>query len=240
MRTSIFWRSTAAILSTIGLASASAAGLVAQRAAGSGAGEGGRSSTPAAASSTTAAGEPDFVRVQRPRLTFGPSRLAIVQARLRPQNGEPFVVLTPLAADVVSSQGLVPEAILGRLRSAPDDGVVQPLDPANFLPNPQFVEFLHGIVRQFAPALPEYQNLARNQRSGWIYVIDGRSSGGTYVRATDVIGAFGVKGGIARPEAYRPNPDYALLSSDGFPQLHPVLKDQLIGGLVALNAKQER
>ncbi len=178
---------------------------------------------------------PDFDNAVRPSASFGTTKLNIVRATVRPQGEAPYLVLTPLPADLVSAQGLVPEAVIGTLRPSTGWEPGQPLRPADFTPNPAFVDVLQQVVGRFAPAMPEYQDVARYQRSGWLYVVDGRLPAAAEVRSKDVLGAFLIKGGIARPDDYRPNPAYAVLTTEGFVQLHPVLRDQLIGTLAARN-----
>src|SRR5215813_10345069 len=103
-------------------------------------------------------------------------------------------------------EGLAREAVVGRLKRLSDIEGAGGFGPEDFIPSPIFTEFLHRVVAKHAPELVDYQNLAKKQRDGWVYVIDGRTDRSKNpIPPRDILGAFAVHGGIIMPNSYRPN-----------------------------------
>jgi hypothetical protein len=139
------------------------------------------------------------------------------------------------------TQGLAPEAMVGRLNELSDtegrDGVV----PSNFVAGPPFVDLLHRLVSERVPNIPEYQAEASAIGDGWLYVVDRRGRVKTELESPqDVVGAIAIRGGIVQRGSYRRNDGYALLTTDGFSLFHKDLTDALMNTLLSINAQQSQ
>jgi hypothetical protein len=142
-----------------------------------------------------------------------------------PEGLKDVVSLVPQEAAFES--GFASEAIVGVCTQLLEKG--DRITVANFRPNKQFVELLHGIIAAQGPQLPALQAEARRQVAGWVYIIDGRTpTPGGEVPPHDIIGVFAVKDGAIVPNSYQPNPNHRILSTDGLFQLEPTLRARLM------------
>ena len=64
-------------------------------------------------------------------------------------------------------------AIVGSLVRSIDDGGT--LSPENFVPNPEFVAFMHEVIQRRGCEVAGLQASARQQGEGWVYILDGRT-----------------------------------------------------------------
>jgi hypothetical protein len=151
--------------------------------------------------------------------------------------GGPQDLVTVLSPEVVSAEGLAPEAVVGicaRLL-----GEEEPISPALFAQNRGFVNLLHWVIAEHGPSLPGVQSAAARQGEGWVYVIDARTpdpSGD--VPTQDVLGAFAVREGVIVAESYQRNPNHILLSERGFFRLDPELHRRLLHELEKLGPRR--
>jgi hypothetical protein len=83
-------------------------------------------------------------------------------------------IVSLLSEDVVFAKGLVPQAVVGKLRKASSDGGT--LTQANFVGNPAFVDFLHQVIAVHAPREAEFIAEAKRRVTGRVYVVDGRTA----------------------------------------------------------------
>jgi hypothetical protein len=151
-----------------------------------------------------------------------------------PEGFKDYVTL--VSPEVSFKQGLAPEAILGVLSRPVDAG--QPISPAVFAGNPVFVQFLHDVIARHAPTEPSCQSHARQQGTGWLYIIDQRTATPDGdVPAEDIVGGLEVKQGEVVAGSYRPNPNHRILSERGFFQVSPFLQACL---LKEISARQGR
>jgi hypothetical protein len=106
---------------------------------------------------------------------------------------------------------------------------------AGFLPNPEFVRFMHRVIREAGPRNASMQASAAEQRDGWIYVIDLRTAEGPqgYVPPEDISGAFEIKDGQILPDTYRPNDRHLVLSDQGLVQPGPALHQGMVDAVWA-------
>ena len=152
---------------------------------------------------------------------------------VRTPDGERYYV-TLLPPELIRSQGLAPEAILGVLS--------RPLGPGEritsdiFSRNSVFVDFLHEVIARHAPGQPALQVEAKRLGNGWVYVIDRRTRDPQRgVPPEDILGAFEVKDRAVVAASYRRSPNHRILSADGFFQLEPELRQCLMEELKARN-----
>src|SRR5262245_29225802 len=97
-------------------------------------------------------------------------------------------VLSLLTPEEVQSLGGLPgEAILGVYAGSTDS-------LETFRPNRTFIDFLHRVIADHGSCSAELAEGARQQRNGWLYVIDPRTPEGPNgnVGPEDIVGAFEV------------------------------------------------
>ena len=136
-----------------------------------------------------------------------------------------YVSLLPV--DHVTKHGLDPRAIVGEVVG--DTGSGGSLTPEHFVGNHAFHEFLHEVVARHAPTMPGFAEDARQQRDGWIYVIDQRTpTPGGRVPPEDVIGGFEVRDGHVVAHSYLPIPSHQLMTERGFFNLGDELQARLV------------
>src|SRR5262245_41224535 len=128
-----------------------------------------------------------------------------------------------LPNDFVFAHGLPPEAIIGVLLRPLEPG--ETISPDAFARNRIFVDFMHEVIARRAPGLPGLIAEARQQREGWVYLVDQRTRNPQgEVPPEDIVGCFQVKDGLIVPASYQPSPRHLILSADGFFQLGPELQ----------------
>jgi hypothetical protein len=133
-------------------------------------------------------------------------------------------VVSLLAPEEGFHKGLPPEAVVGTL--PPNVNSVNQID---FKPNPAFVDFLHMVIRRYAPLSADLQNAAKRKHEGWMYIIDCRVPNPQgEVESEDVIGAFKIEAGLIVPDSYRRNNQHLLVSQRGLFCLDDWLKSKLL------------
>lgn len=139
-----------------------------------------------------------------------------------------YVTLVPSGEAI--KRGLVPQEIIGQLFDLNRaDG---PFEPDNFARNRVFVDFMHGVIREHGPSVPNLVEAAKKQMNGWVYIIDGRTPEPQgAVPAEDLVGGFQVEDGELVAGSYQPNPNHRILSNRGFFQLETVLEQRLLDEL---------
>lgn len=150
-------------------------------------------------------------------------RYVVVVAR--PPGAEADMHLaTPLTLEQIQGRGgLVPAAIMGRFH----DGV---LDAEHFEANSPFLRALHGVIERWVPQQAEFVETAREQGSGSMVVIDGRTPDrSARVPPVDLLGAFEVEGGVLGK--YYPNPEHRLVTDGGWMWLDAPLHEALVAEL---------
>ena len=102
-----------------------------------------------------------------------------------------------------------------------------------FRPNRAFIDLLHRVIAEVGARSPELAAAAREQRDGWLYVIDPRTPEGPDGRVgpEDIIGAFEVRGGALVPGSYQPNDGYRVLTENGMTQLTPAQREAFVAAL---------
>lgn len=138
--------------------------------------------------------------------------------------GEQFKALSWLSQERIFEKGLPSKAIIGLLPHSETR-----LDPATFKPNPEFVAFLHEVIKTYAPLDPDLQAEARKQGQGWLYIIDGRTpTPQDNVPPEDIIGAFQLQAGKIMAGSYQGNQNHRLVTTFGLLRLDPFLQDKLL------------
>jgi hypothetical protein len=146
-------------------------------------------------------------------------------------------LVTLLPPESFFADGLVPEAVIGTCLRPVATG--EAIRPDNFARNPEFVEFMHGLIAAQGPQLPGLRAEARRQGDGWVYLIDGRTrTPQGSVPPHDVIGVFQVENGLIVAGSYRGNPNHRILSEDGFFQLPADLQELLLAELLRRNRER--
>lgn len=139
-------------------------------------------------------------------------------------------IVSVLPEETAFVKGLVPQAIVGKLLKPLAEGGT--LTPGNFARNTEFVDFLHEIVARYGPDEADLVAEAKRLGSGRLYVIDGRTpTPQRDVPPHDIIGSFGVEGGVVARDSYERNPNHVILSELGFSVLDPPLQVRLLAEL---------
>jgi hypothetical protein len=141
------------------------------------------------------------------------------------KNNNHHQIVSLLAPEDVDSGGLPSVSILGTLSESNSQDIT--LD--NFVANPDFIDFMHNIVANFAPDSHQLTAEAQQQNHGWIYIIDGRyDSQKEDVSPEDIIGTFEVKEGKILTESYQRNNNHLIFSQNGFFKLEATLETHLL------------
>ena len=128
--------------------------------------------------------------------------------------------------DVDQIGGLPSEAVCGRFDSGN-------LSPEHFRVNPVFVDFMHACIRTKGIELPSLTNAAKQQKNGYLYVIDFRTPDGIMgnVPPEDIVGAFQVENGVIIKNSYWRNDVHKIYTKNGLVKLpkdiHKLLIDEL-------------
>lgn len=135
----------------------------------------------------------------------------------------PYCVLSLLAPEDIQD-GLPTEAIIGTLPAN-----VTSISPIHFKPNPAFANFMHDVIRRYAPLHKDLQDAAQRKAEGWIYIIDCRVTDPQgEVEKEDVIGAFKIESGVIVPDSYQRNNGHLLVSNRGPFCLDDFLRSKLL------------
>lgn len=153
------------------------------------------------------------------------------------QGEQEQLIVSCLPHEHVFNNGLVPEAIIGKLeRPLAED---ETITPDIFSANVVFKAFLHDVIAQNAPLSMGLIDEARRQRNGFVYVIDQRTpTPAGEVPPYDIFGGFEVNCGLIVDGSYQRNENHSVLSSDGFFQIGYELQATLIEELTDLKSPQ--
>jgi hypothetical protein len=125
-----------------------------------------------------------------------------------------------------STEHDIAPAIVGSLVRSIDEGGT--MSSENFVPNSEFVAFMHEVIQRRGCELASLQASARQQGKGWTYILDARTPDPQgNVPMEDII-AFEVQSGNLVLESYWPNPDHVLFSGRGLCQLPSELFEFLL------------
>jgi hypothetical protein len=147
--------------------------------------------------------------------------------------GRAVSAVSLLSSEHVARHGLAHEAILGSLRVSPQHG--GEITPANFVANPQFVDFLQEFLGRVAPTDPALARAARAQGDGWVYLLDRRTPTPMGdVPAEDIFGGFEVRGGELVAGSWHPMDSHRLVTERGVFRLDRFLAPRLLEALEQL------
>lgn len=144
--------------------------------------------------------------------------------------GNDMAALSMLSPDVVNSQGLPAEAVMGEVDPRQPNMTVD-----GFTPNDAFLTLLGQVITEHAPSLETMQKQAEKVQNGPVYVVDHRNiNKGRKPPFEDVIGWFGVRDGVVLTESWNLSPNYKLLSNDGPIELESLLEEKLLEAIQAI------
>ena len=146
-------------------------------------------------------------------------------------------VVTYLPMEKFFKEGLDPKAIVGMLTeliAETETPVVleKPLiNPENFVRHRIFFDHLHSLVADIVPKIPGFVEGARQQGTGYFYLIDARTPDphGAPLEdmEDDVVGAFELDSGRMKSNSYWANQNYKLVTENGMFNL-PWLERELL------------
>ncbi len=116
------------------------------------------------------------------------------------------------------------KAIVGILKNSN-----QPIIHDNIIYNPEFVDFFHKTMLAFAEFTAGTNPISS---SGFMYVVDERSTTPDMPAQKDIIGSFEVQAGILLKDTYLPNKNYQFISDEGLFKLPAQIERVLFMALV--------
>lgn len=135
--------------------------------------------------------------------------------------------LTLLNPDVVLEKGLRNQVILGEIKGT------DRIDRQEFTPNAAFLELFHRTVAKTMLRESGCVEKANKKGSGWIFLVDGRvKDRQNRSDSKDIIGSYKVEAGKMVEGSYNANPNYCVISEDGFFKLPRRLKNALMNELL--------
>jgi hypothetical protein len=163
---------------------------------------------------------------------MNPRNLSVRVCRVEtPEGTKDYVTCSPRPN--LFTSGLAPEEIVGVLQRPLRTG--EAITPTIFARNRVFVEFMQSVIAHRGPTVRGLIARANQQGEGWVLVIDQRTPTPTgAVPPEDIVGAFAVNRGALVPGSYKPNPNHALLTGNGFFQLGDELQECLLEALAGL------
>jgi hypothetical protein len=145
-------------------------------------------------------------------------------------------LVTCNAGERLSRGGKLPSELIMGVLLEPSEDFASGVRPDNFGTNTTFVHFLQQIIGKYGPDTVQLRVDAESIKNGTLYVVDERAPRPEpdqqwEVFNDDILGEFDVKNGFIVPDSYRPNRDYRVLSSRGFPQLEDEMMEFLVWAL---------
>lgn len=140
--------------------------------------------------------------------------------------GEKVFYYTFLPEDLVTKHGLPKELIVG----AVDDPRLAEGDLFEYVVkslkvNRDFKDTVHNFCLDVLSGMSKFLNKAKEQRSGWLYIIDQRTpEPAGEVPPGDIIGAFEISNG--KIASYKPNPNYSIKSKNGMVDFGPAINPE--------------
>ena len=140
--------------------------------------------------------------------------------------GKKRYFMTLLDPETVYKKGLKRQIILGEVKQ---------LDSVNrqeFTPNAAFMELFHRVVSKEMMKEQGCTSAAKKKRSGWIYLVDNRVKDRQQKSdQKDIIGSCKVEDARMIEGSYNANPNYCIISEDGFFKLPRRIQLALINEL---------
>jgi len=131
--------------------------------------------------------------------------------------------LSFLPRQEVFGKSLPNKAIIGYVRN-----LQEPLIPKNIYLNPIFLNLFHHVIKETSASLDACRKEAERQKEGYVYIIDPRDKNYPNTKQADIIGTFQVSNGKLIFDSYRPNPEYQIVSIDGFSKLPDIFFANLL------------
>lgn len=147
-------------------------------------------------------------------------------------NETPRDIVAIVPHELAFQHGLADESIIGALRRPVSAGPgVGAITPENFVPSRAFGDFLHRFVAAEIYRSPAARKQAAVQRSGYLYIMDGRTPDPAgAVPPEDILGAVQIGDGMLVPGTYQRNFKHQLFTRHGF----FLLSEELERGLLAV------
>jgi len=134
--------------------------------------------------------------------------------------------LTLLDPAIIRKKGLKKQVILGEVTRGDN------VNCQEFVPNAAFLELFHKIVSREILKESDLKAAAKKKGSGWLYIVDGRVKDRQEKSdQKDIIGSCRVSNGKILEGSYNANPNYCIISEDGFFKLPHRIRLALINEL---------
>lgn len=151
--------------------------------------------------------------------------------KVRKPDGDFATVISYFEPDVLNDlDGLPGEFVCGEIRDAADlEDENFDFRPEQVQENPVFTSFLHEFIATQANLNEELKEAAREQKEGFVYMIDQRTPDAeSDVPPADIIGAFEIEDGAITPESYSPNPEHQMVTEDGLVEIGEDLREAML------------
>jgi hypothetical protein len=151
--------------------------------------------------------------------------------KVQKPDGQFATVISYFEPDVLDDlEGLPGEFVCGEIQDAGDlEDEDFDFRPEQVQENPVFTSFLHEFIATQATTNEELKEAAREQKEGFVYMIDQRTPDTeTDVPPVDIIGAFEIADGTITAESYSPNPEHKMITEDGLVEIGDDLRETML------------
>ena len=135
-------------------------------------------------------------------------------------------LLSLIRSEDAFQNGLKGKSVIGYLKNP--EGTIS---KENVSINPEFVKLFQEVIRMTAQNSESLTKSAKQQNSGYIYIIDQRAISNPDTKPYDIIGAFEVKNGNIIAESYQANSNYEIISIDGLFKLPPEFEQNILNAV---------
>lgn len=108
------------------------------------------------------------------------------------------------------NKGLISRGIIGYLKQKDKE-----VHPENITYNADFVELFQKAIKTAALNSDDLMKSARQQKNGFIYIVDQRTKDQNETKAMDILGSFEVTEGQLNSDSFQFNPNYQIISIEG-------------------------
>jgi hypothetical protein len=124
--------------------------------------------------------------------------------------------LSVLNPDFEFRDKIISKAVVGYLINP-----IYPIVHQNIVYNPDFIDYFHKTVKISALLTLGINQSYKNQKGGYVYILDDRADKNKKAEPQDVVGSFEIKDGEILEESYTPNAQYEFISEKGVCKLTP-------------------
>lgn len=125
-------------------------------------------------------------------------------------NNNERTALSVLNPDFEFRDKIISKAVVGYLINP-----IYPIVHQNIVYNHDFIDYFHKTVKISALLILGINQSYKNQKGGYVYILDDRADKNKKAEPQDVVGSFEIKDGEILEESYTPNVQYEFISEKG-------------------------